>query len=54
MPKLAEFEGWAYYHRVSCHAADLDGMLLRKKAIIRQLDLVSVDLEWSAPKQRML
>ncbi len=51
MPKLAEFEASAYYHRVSCHAADLDwNVPVVKRQIIRQLDLVSADLESSATK----
>jgi len=49
MPKLAEFEASAYYHRVSCRVTDLDwNVPVVKRQIIRQLDLVNADLKSSA------
>ncbi|MDD5020418.1 MAG: radical SAM protein [Candidatus Omnitrophica bacterium] len=49
MPKLAEFEASAYYHRVSCRVTDLDwNVPVVKGQIIRRLDLISADLKSSA------
>ncbi|MFA5315416.1 MAG: radical SAM protein [Candidatus Omnitrophota bacterium] len=49
MPKLAEFEASAYYHRVSCRVADLDwNTPVVKRQIIHQLDLINADLKPSA------
>jgi hypothetical protein len=51
MPKLAEFDASAYYHRVSCRPDGLDwNTPVVKRQIVRQLNLISADLKSSESK----